>query len=305
MTVATPVYETSLSGLLHRGKVRDTYDLGDGLLLMVATDRISAFDIIMPNPIPGKGVILTQMATFWFDLLKSVTPNHVVGVVSDSDAVRNVPRTGALAELPEGYEDRSTVIKRAERIEMECVVRNYLAGTAWAEYQDSGTMNGAALPDGMQESERLPELMFVPSTKAEHGHDQALSRAEGENLVGVELYRTLEAKSIEVFSAAHIHAKGKGMILADTKFEFGFIDGELTLIDEVLTPDSSRFWDVADWKPGTTPPAYDKQYLRDWLLTQDWNREPPAPNLPGNVVAQTQKRYLSAYERLTGKSLTI
>lgn len=305
MTVATAVYETSMTGLLHRGKVRDTYDLGDGLLLMVATDRISAFDVIMPNPIPGKGVILTQMSTFWFDLLKDVTPNHMVGVVSDSDAVGDVPRTGAFAELPDGYERRSMVIKLAERIDMECVVRNYLAGSAWVEYQESGTMNGAQLPSGMREAERLPEPMFTPSTKAEHGHDLPLSRKEGENLVGAELYRTLEAKSIEVFSAAHSHAEGKGMILADTKFEFGFIDGELTLIDEVLTPDSSRFWDVNEWKPGTTPPAYDKQYLRDWLLKQDWNREPPAPELPPVVVAQTQKRYLSAYERLTGSSLTI
>lgn len=305
MTVEIPVYETSMAGLLHRGKVRDTYDIGDGLLLMVATDRISAFDVILPSPIPGKGVILTQMSTFWFDLLKDVSSNHMVGVVSDTEAIREVPRTGALAELPDGYERRSTVIKRAERIEMECVVRNYLAGTAWVEYKKSGTMNGLPLPDGMQESDRFPEPMFTPSTKAEHGHDLALSRAEGENLVGTDLYRTLEAKSIEVFAAAHSHAEGKGMILADTKFEFGFIDGELSLIDEVLTPDSSRFWDVNDWKPGTTPPAYDKQYLRDWLLTLDWNRQPPAPALPDDVVAQTQKRYLSAYERLTGKSLTI
>lgn len=305
MTAETPVYETSLTGLLHRGKVRDTYDLGDGLLLMVATDRISAFDVILPSPIPGKGVILTQMSTFWFDLLKDVTANHMIGVVSDAEAICDVPRTGALAELPDGYEHRSMVIKRAERIEMECVVRNYLAGTAWVEYKESGTMNGLSLPGGMQESDRFPEPMFTPSTKAEHGHDLSLSRAEGENLVGADLYRTLEAKSIEVFSVAHSHAEGKGMILSDTKFEFGFIDGELTLIDEVLTPDSSRFWDVNDWKPGTTPPAYDKQYLRDWLLTQDWNREPPAPALPADVVAQTQKRYLSAYERLTGNSLTI
>lgn len=305
MITGTAVFETSLSGLLHRGKVRDTYDLGDGLLLMVATDRISAFDVIMPNPVPGKGVILTQMSAFWFEILKEVTPNHLVSVLSDADAMSAVPRTGALAELPDGYERRSMVIKKAERIEMECVVRNYLAGSAWAEYRQSGTMNGAPLPEEMKEADRLPGPVFTPSTKAEHGHDLPLSRAEGENLIGSELYRTLEAKSIEIFTAAHNHAEGKGMILADTKFEFGFIDSELTLIDEVLTPDSSRFWDVKDWKPGTAPPAYDKQYLRDWLLTQDWNREPPAPHLPADVVAQTQKRYLSAYERLTGKSLRI
>jgi phosphoribosylaminoimidazole-succinocarboxamide synthase len=300
-----PVYETSLPGLLHRGKVRDTYDLGGGLLLMVATDRISAFDVIMSSPVPGKGIILTQMSSFWFGLLKDVIPNHMVAVASDADAMRGVPITGALTELPEAYRRRSMVIKRAERIDMECVVRNYLAGSAWVEYRKSGTMNSLKLPDGMRESDRLPEPMFTPSTKAESGHDEPLSRSEGENLVGKELYRTLEEKSIEVFSAAHAHAESKGMILADTKFEFGYVDGELTLIDEVLTPDSSRFWDVNDWKPGSTPPAYDKQYLRDWLLQQTWNRNPPAPDLPTDVISNTQKRYLEAYARLTGKSLIL
>ena len=258
-----PVYETSLPGLLHRGKVRDTYDLGGGLLLMVATDRISAFDVIMSSPVPGKGIILTQMSTFWFELLKDVVPNHMVAVVSDRDAMRDVPVAGALAELPTEYQRRSMVIKRAERIDMECVVRNYLAGSAWVEYRKSGTMNNLKMSAGLLEADRLPEPMFTPSTKAESGHDEPLSRSAGENLVGKDLYRTLEEKSIKVFSAAHAHAESKGMILADTKFEFGYIAGELTLIDEVLTPDSSRFWDVNDWKPGSTPPAYDKQYLRD------------------------------------------
>ncbi len=305
MTTTETIYESALPGLLNRGKIRDIYDIGDGLLLMIATDRISAFDVIMPDPIPGKGVILTQMSTFWFDLLKDVVPNHMVGVVSDTEAIKHVPRTGALAALPDGYERRSTVIKRAERVEMECVVRNYITGTAWAEYRRSGTMNGAPMPAGLREAERFPEPVFTPSTKAEEGHDVALTRKEGENLVGVDLYQTLEEKSIQVFAAAHGHAEAQGMILADTKFEFGFIDGELTLIDEVLTPDSSRFWDVNDWKPGTAPPAYDKQYLRNWLETQDWDKTPPAPSLPPDVVAQTQERYLSAYRRLTGKSLTI
>lgn len=305
MSEQTAVFETSFSGLLHRGKVRDTYDLGGELLLMVASDRISAFDVVMSDPVPGKGIILTQMSTFWFSLLGNIVPNHEVSVVSDSDGMRGVAVAGALAELPAGYERRSMVIKRAERIEMECVVRNYLAGSAWVEYQSSGTMNEAPLPVGMLEAERLPEPVFTPSTKAEHGHDEPLSRSDGEKLVGADLYRTLEAKSIELFAAAHAHAQSKGMILADTKFEFGFIEGELTLIDEVLTPDSSRFWDVNAWKPGSTPPAYDKQYLRDWLLGQQWNREPPAPSLPGEIVAQTQKRYMQAYERLTGQSLIL
>lgn len=304
-TIEPTVYKTDLPGLLNRSKVRDIFDIGDGLLLMVATDRISAFDVIMPDPVPGKGVILTQMSAFWFDLLKDMIPNHMVCVASDSDAMSEVPKTGALANLPDSYKRRSTVIKRAERIEMECVVRNYLAGTAWMEYRRSGTMHGVKLAEGLQESAKFPEPIFTPSTKADEGHDVALPRAEGENLIGKELYRTLEEKSLEIFSAAHAHAESKGMILADTKFEFGYIEGELTLIDEVLTPDSSRFWDVEDWKPGTTPPAYDKQYLRDWLLQQDWNKEPPAPAIPADVVAQTQKRYLSAYERLTGQSLIL
>jgi phosphoribosylaminoimidazole-succinocarboxamide synthase len=299
------VYETSLPGLIHRGKVRDMYELNDDLMLMVATDRISAFDVIMNDPVPGKGIILTQMALFWFSLLEEIVPNHLVSLVSDAAGMKDVPLTGALASLPEGYERRSTVIRKAERIEMECVVRNYLAGTAWAEYQRSGTMNGVQMPAGMVESDRFPEPIFTPSTKAEHGHDEALSRSDGEDLVGKELYRTLEQKSIEVFNAAHAHAESKGMILADTKFEFGYVDGKLTLIDEVLTPDSSRFWDINDWKPNSTPPAYDKQYLRGWLEEQPWNKEPPPPTLPVEVVAQTQRRYLQAYERLTGNSLIL
>lgn len=305
MIEAEPVYETSFSGLIHRGKVRDTYDIGDGQLLMIATDRISAFDVIMPDPVPGKGIILTQMSKFWFGLLDGVARNHMVGLALDENELAGVSRSGALAEIPHGFGRRSMVIRKADRIDMECVVRNYLAGSAWAEYRESGTMNGAKLPVGMRESAKLPEPIFTPSTKAESGHDEALSRADGENLVGEDLYQTLEDKSIEVFQAAHKHAESKGMILADTKFEFGFIDGELTLIDEVLTPDSSRFWDVNDWKPGATPPAYDKQYLRDWLLNSGWKREPPAPQLPQEVVAKTQERYLQAYERLTGSSLIL
>jgi len=300
-----PVFETNLPGLLHRGKVRDTYDLGGGLLLMVATDRISAFDVVMPNPVPGKGVVLIQMSAFWFGLLAGVTRNHMVALASDAAAIAGVPLTGALAELPQEWGRRAMVIRKAERIDIECVVRNYLAGSAWAEYRQSGTMNGAPLPSSLREVERLAEPVFTPSTKAESGHDMPLSRSEGEDLVGKDLYRTLEERSIAVFSAAHRHAERKGMILADTKFEFGYVDGELTLIDEVLTPDSSRFWDADDWEPGSTPPAYDKQYLRDWLLQSGWNREPPAPSLPQEVVDRTRQRYLEAYRRLTGQSLIL
>ncbi|MCH7970681.1 MAG: phosphoribosylaminoimidazolesuccinocarboxamide synthase [Chloroflexi bacterium] len=197
------------------------------------------------------------------------------------------------------------VIKRAERIDIECVVRNYIAGSAWAEYERSGTMNGMPMPAGMKAAERFSEPVFTPSTKAETGHDVALTPAEARDLVGTELHRTLEDRSIEIFQVAHDYAEKRGMILVDTKFEFGFVDGELTIIDEVLTPDSSRYWDTNDWAPGHFPPAFDKQYLRAWLLETDWNREPPPPVLPGEVVGKTQERYLESYRRLSGKSLVL
>ena len=299
------VFETNLTGLLHRGKVRDTYDLGDDRLLMVASDRISAFDVVMDQPIPGKGIILTQMSSFWFGVIGHVMPNHMIATADDEAAMAGVEITGALAELTPELARRSMVIKRAERIDIECVVRNYIAGSAWAEYERSGTMNGMPLPAGMKAAERFSEPVFTPSTKAETGHDVALTPAEARDLVGTELHRTLEDRSIEIFQVAHDYAEKRGMILVDTKFEFGFVDGELTIIDEVLTPDSSRYWDTNDWAPGHFPPAFDKQYLRAWLLETDWNREPPPPVLPGEVVGKTQERYLESYRRLSGKSLVL
>ena len=299
------VFETNLTGLLHRGKVRDTYDLGDDRLLMVASDRISAFDVVMDQPIPGKGIILTQMSSFWFGVIGHVMPNHMIATADDEAAMAGVEITGALAELTPELARRSMVIKRAERIDIECVVRNYIAGSAWAEYERSGTMNGMPLPAGMKAAERFSEPVFTPSTKAETGHDVALTPAEARDLVGTELHRTLEDRSIEIFQVAHDYAEKRGMILVDTKFEFGFVDGELTIIDEVLTPDSSRYWDTNDWAPGDFPPAFDKQFLRAWLLDTDWDREPPPPSLPDEVVGKTQERYLESYRRLSGKSLVL
>jgi len=299
------VYETNLPGLLYRGKVRDTYDLGDDRLLMVASDRISAFDVVMEQPIPGKGVILTQMSSFWFDIIGHVMPHHVIATASDEDAMANVERTGALVDLSPELARRSMVIKKAERLDIECVVRNYIAGSAWEEYSNSGTMNGQKLPEDMQKAERFSEPVFTPSTKAESGHDMPMTPDEAKNLVGEEMHQLLEQKSLEIFKVAHDYAGERGMILVDTKFEFGLVDGELTLIDEVLTPDSSRYWDVNDWATGDFPPAFDKQFLREWLLGTDWNREPPPPTLPEQIIDQTQRRYLESYRRLSGKSLVL
>jgi phosphoribosylaminoimidazole-succinocarboxamide synthase len=291
--------------LLYRGKVRDTYDLGDDRLLMVASDRISAFDVVMDQPIPGKGVILTQMSSFWFDVIDHVMPNHVIATASDEAAMAYVERTGALVGLPLELARRSMVIKKAQRLDIECVVRNYIAGSAWVEYEESGTMNGEPLPEDIKAADRFSEPIFTPSTKAESGHDMPLTPQDAKNLVGVETHQILEEKSIEVFQVAHDYAAERGMILVDTKFEFGFVDGELTIIDEVMTPDSSRYWDINDWVPGNFPPAFDKQFLRAWLLDTDWNREPPPPTLPDEIVKQTQARYLESYRRLSGKSLVL
>ena len=303
--LSSAVFETNLPGLLYRGKVRDTYDLGDDRLLMVASDRISAFDVVMDQPIPGKGVILTQMSSFWFDVIDHVMPNHVIATASDEAAMAYVERTGALVGLPLELARRSMVIKKAQRLDIECVVRNYIAGSAWVEYEESGTMNGEPLPEDIKAADRFSEPIFTPSTKAESGHDMPLTPQDAKNLVGVETHQILEEKSIEVFQVAHDYAAERGMILVDTKFEFGFVDGELTIIDEVMTPDSSRYWDINDWVPGNFPPAFDKQFLRAWLLYTDWNREPPPPTLPDEIVKQTQARYLESYRRLSGKSLVL
>lgn len=298
-----PISETNLSGLIQRGKVRDTYDLGDDRLLMIATDRISAFDVVLPTPIRDKGRILSQMSRFWFELLDNVVSHHMIAMADDTVAMNNIPSTGALKTLPPEYAQRSMVVKKAERIDIECVVRAYITGSAWAEYTQSGNVNGARMPSGLKEADPFPELLFTPTTKAEKGHDEPLTASEVKDMVGNDMARRLEEASKTVFQRAHDHAHQKGMIIADSKFEFGLVNGELTLIDEVLTPDSSRFWDIDQYAPGSSPPAFDKQFVRDWLTKSGWDREPPAPKLPQNVVEQTRNRFLTALERLTGETL--
>ncbi|MDP6822404.1 MAG: phosphoribosylaminoimidazolesuccinocarboxamide synthase [Dehalococcoidia bacterium] len=296
------VNETNFSGLLHRGKVRDTYDIGDGRLLMIATDRISAFDVILPSPIPDKGTILAQMSKFWFDLTADIMPNHVIGMADDDDALADVPRTGALAELPDDMRRRSMVIRRAERLDIECVVRGYITGAGWAEYSEHGTLNRQTLPAGIVEAQQLSPPIFTPSTKAEEGHDLPMTPSEVADLVGVEMAARLEDATMRIFRVAQEYASGRGMIIADTKMEFGLIDGELTLIDELFTADSSRFWSEDDYKPGTSPQSFDKQFVRNWLLESGWDREPPAPDLPEDIIRMTRDRYVQAFERLTGNT---
>ena len=296
------VSETNFSGLFHRGKVRDTYDIGDGRLLMIATDRISAFDVVLPSPIPDKGTILAQMSRFWFDLTARVMPNHVIGMADDNQALAGIPRTGALAELPDDMRRRSMVIRAAERLDIECVVRGYITGAGWAEYAEHGTLNRQKLPDGIVEAQKLDPPLFTPSTKADEGHDIPMTPSEVVDLVGKEMASRLEEASLRLFQVAQEHAAGRGMIIADTKLEFGLIDGKLTLIDELFTADSSRFWSQNDYKPGSSPPAFDKQFVRNWLLESGWDREPPAPDLPAEIVRKTRERYVQAYERLTGET---
>lgn len=293
---------TGLGGLVHRAKVRDTYRVSPSVLMMIATDRISAFDVIMDDPILDKGVLLAQMSAFWFrEVIGDVVSNHMIAMADDEFGMRDVSLNGALAELPDSWRSRTMIIREADRIDMECVVRGYLAGSAWSEYESNGTLNGARLPDGLRPAEKFDAPIFTPSTKPTEGHDVPLTEDEAIDLVGKDLHDRLRDVSISIYERARDHAADRGMILVDTKFEFGFVDGELTLIDEVLTPDSSRFWDVADWRPGSFPPAYDKQHLREWLMSIDWDREPPPPRLPQEVVDMTRSRYVSAFERLTGR----
>ena len=289
----TTVRETSLENLIHRGKVRDTYDLGNGNLLMVATDRISAFDLVLPTPIPEKGAVLSQISAFWFERTSHVIPNHVVATASDRPDLK----------LDREITRRAMVVRRAERVDVECVIRGYITGSAWAEYRREGTVNGVAMPAGLQEGDKFPEPLFTPTTKAEVGHDENLTIAQMRNMVGAELTSRLADVTAEVYNYAHDVAMEKGIIIADTKLEFGMIDGELSLIDELLTPDSSRFWDTVGYGPGKSQPNYDKQFVRDWLNEQGWDHEPPAPELPKDVVERTHSRYIEAYEKLTDQHL--
>ena len=300
--------ETDLPDLLYRGKVRDTFDLsngdlGDGLLLMVATDRISAFDVVMPNGIPDKGYVLSRLSAFWFERTKHLLPNHLVAMADDVSSLGELAAHPTLRALPPAVARQAMVVRRAQRVDVECVARGYLAGSGWAEYQEKGTIGGHPAPTGLREGDRLPELLFTPTTKAEVGHDELISMEEVERIAGREVAERLRRTTLDVFRFAHDYARERGIILADTKMEFGLVDGQLILIDELLTPDSSRFWDVDRYAPGRAQPNFDKQFVRDWLLSTGWDREPPAPELPAEVVAKTRERYLEAYRLLTGEPL--
>jgi phosphoribosylaminoimidazole-succinocarboxamide synthase len=290
----TTIRESGLPDLVHRGKVRDTHEMGGGLLLMVATDRISAFDVVLPTAIPDKGTVLCQLSAFWFKQTESIVPNHLVALAT---------ARGDLS-LPPEIARRAMVVKRAERIDVECVVRGYITGSAWAEYRKSGTVSGLPMPQGLREGDRFPESLFTPTTKAEVGHDESMTIQQVEDMVGKDTADRLAEVTIAVYSYAHDLALGKGIIIADTKLEFGYIDGRLTLIDELLTPDSSRFWDASGYAPGKAQPNFDKQFVRDWLNAQGWDHEPPAPELPDDIVEKTRQRYLEAYRQLTGRGLS-
>jgi len=293
--VSTVVWETQFAGvpLSSRGKVRDLYDLGDRLLI-VATDRLSAFDVVLPTPIPDKGRVLTQLSLFWFDKLRGVIPNHVLsstGFPAPFDA---------FADLLRG---RTMLVRRARPLLVECVVRGYLSGSGWKDYRAAGKICGIALPAGLRESERLPEPIFTPSTKVAKGHDENISFDQAVALVGGALAERVRDISLEIYRRAAAYAEPRGILLADTKFEFGLIGDELIWIDEALTPDSSRFWPAEGYQPGRAQPSYDKQFVRDYLERIGWNKQPPGPELPQDVVTATRAKYREAYRQLAGREL--
>ena len=292
-----------MSNILHRGKVRDTYDLGSGRLLMIATDRISAFDVVLPNGITDKGRVLSRISAFWFDLTNDIVPNHFICLADAPEAAQYIKGSNITGQVSDQIARQAMVVKHAERLDLECVVRGHIAGSAWSEYRRDGTVSGIDIGTGFVEGQEFPEPLFTPTTKAEEGHDENMSKQEVLDMVGADMAQELEVTSKAVFKAAHDFARGKGIILADTKMEFGIINGQLTLIDELLTPDSSRFWDITGYTPGKSQPNYDKQFVRDWLDTQGWDHEPPAPLLPDDVVAKTSERYKEAYYKLTGTTL--
>ncbi|MBI4201736.1 MAG: phosphoribosylaminoimidazolesuccinocarboxamide synthase [Chloroflexi bacterium] len=295
----TTITTTSLPNLLHRGKVRDTYDLGNGLLLMVATDRISAFDVVLPNGVPDKGFVLSRMSAFWFRKVAHLIPHHFVAMADDPAAHPYLP-----ANLPPQIARQAMVVRRAQRVDIECVVRGYLAGSAWAEYTAQGAIFGQAAPKGLKEGHKFEKPIFTPTTKAETGHDLSMTHQQVVAMVGAARAKELEEKTIAIYSYARDYAAQRGIIIADTKMEFGVLNGQLLLIDELLTPDSSRFWDAAAYRPGQSQPNYDKQFVRDWLNSTGWNHEPPAPALPPDIVDKTVQRYKEAYARLTGEALS-
>ena len=279
----------------RRGKVRDVYAVGDQLLI-VATDRISAFDVVMPNTIPYKGAVLTALSLFWFDFLKETVANHLV--TADADQY-----PAALDRFRDQLAGRSMLVHRADVFPVECVARGYLAGSGWKEYKETGSVCGVRLPAGLRESDRLPEVIFTPATKAESGHDLNISERDMAKIVGEEATEKLKGLTLKIYSSAAEYALERGIIIADTKFEFGVKDGRIILVDEALTPDSSRFWPEDRYEPGKAQPSFDKQYLRDYLETLDWDKQPPGPELPEEVVRRTSEKYIEAYRLLTGKSI--
>lgn len=291
------ILATDLPGAISRrqGKVRDIYEYGDGVLL-IATDRISAFDVVMPNGIPEKGKVLTQLSLFWFDRLAELVPNHLI-----SADVADFP--GAVADHADILAGRTMWVHKAEVLPVECVARGYLTGSAWKSYQATGEVCGHKLPSGMVESQRLPEPIFTPATKAESGHDENIDRETCAHMVGSEMARWLETLTLQLYLAAADYVADRGLILCDTKFEFGMIDGTLTLVDEALTPDSSRYWDAEKYAPGQPQESFDKQFVRDYLEGLDWDKEPPGPQLPAEVVAETRRIYRTIYRRITGSEL--
>ncbi len=293
------VFETNFPelNLIKRGKVRDIYDLGD-ILLMVASDRISAFDVIMPDPIPEKGKILTKISIFWFETMKSLLPNHLISSNVDEYPAICKP----YAEILRG---RSMLVKKAEPLSIECVVRGYISGSGWKSYQESGTVCGIKLPEGLKESDQLPEPLFTPSTKEDVGlHDINIDFEEVVKRIGKTLAERIKELSLAIYKKGAELADGHGIIIADTKFEFGLVGNDIILIDEVLTPDSSRFWPKDSYRPGGSQKSYDKQYLRDYLISINWNKKPPAPSLPEDVIKNTRKKYLEALKLLTGTDLS-
>ena len=293
MSDTNPVIHTDLTGLelVNRGKVRDLYDLGDALLI-VTTDRVSAFDVILPTAIPGKGAILTAMSEFWFGLLADVVPNHLI----TTDVDRMGPAVAPHVDLLRG---RSMLVRKAEPLPVECVVRGFITGSGWKDYQAGGEICGIPVRPGMEQAEPFDQVLFTPATKAETGHDENIDFGTFCRIVGPDVGELLRELSIRIYETGRNHAHERGIILADTKFEFGLIDGEVILIDEVLTPDSSRFWDIEEYAVGISPPSFDKQIVRDWVKASGWDGEPPAPELPDDVVARTASRYQEALERLS------
>ena len=289
------LFETSIRSLplLHKGKVRDIYAVDAQRMLIVTTDRLSAFDVVMPTPIPGKGKVLTAVSNFWFDRLKAILPNHLTG---------DAPETVVAPAERDQVAGRAVVVKRLQALPVEAIVRGYLVGSGWADYQRTGQVCGIALPSGLQQAERLPRPLFTPSTKAAVGeHDENIDFAQCEALLGKEMAAQVRDAAIALYSAAAEYALTRGIIIADTKFEFGLdAAGRLTLIDEALTPDSSRFWPVDEYSVGSNPPSFDKQYVRDWLTESGWNKQPPGPELPAEVVQKTAQKYAEAVRRLLG-----